>query len=162
MTRTHRFHITTGPFAGRTVDGFVIGVMNYPDQIAKESLTPDQVTNLYQINKEGFWYPEENIKIEFEGRLNSNTINTVADYGNVQDLVIPFDKYNQEIFVGDELYIASKNAVRKATVTKIAPKVTFASYGILIRKITVKDVDDGQTLVINQSRDTIKIIQQTA
>lgn len=109
----------------------------------------------------------------FEGKLESwecygNSVSHVKKYitdhwneqliyGNVQDLVIPFDKYNQEIFVGDELYVASKNAVRRVTVTKIAPKATFSSYGILIRKLTVKDLDDGQTLVINESRDTVKI-----
>ena len=155
MNPTHRYKIITGQFAGRVVDGFVIGIQDYPDQFKTENLTPDQVTALWQTNKEGFWYPEANVKIPFENRIQ--TVDQVVDYGNVQDLVIPFDKYNQEIFVGDTLYVASKNAVRLATVTKIAPKATMASYGILIRKITVKDVDDGQTLVINQSRDTIKI-----
>ena len=157
VTRTHRYKIITGQFAGRVVDGFQIGVFAYPDQIQIENLDHTQVTALYQTNKEGFWYPEEQVKIEFEKRIDSNSVGTVVDYGNVQDLVIPFDKYNQEIFVGDELYVASKNAVRRVTVTKIAPKATFASYGILIRKLTVKDLDDGQTLVINESRDTIKI-----
>ncbi len=157
VTRTHRYQIVTGPFAGRVVDGFPLGIQLYPDQIAIEKPTPDQVQDMWRNNPEGFWYPEEKVKIVFENRIDSRAVDTVVDYGNVQDLVITFDKYNQEIFVGDELYVASKNAVRRVTVTKIAPKATFASYGILIRKLTVKDLDDGQTLVINESRDTVKI-----
>ena len=149
-----RYKIISGPFAGRVVEGFEIGVRAYPSQIDEGYLTHDQIMNLHKYNRDGFWYPEENIKIEFENHIE---IGMVADYGNVHDLVINYDRYNQEIFVGDELFIASKNVVRRAVVTKIAQKVTMASNGVLIRKITVKDVDDGQTLTINESRDTIKI-----
>ena len=160
VTRTHRYRIVTGPHAGRVVEGFQIGYTAYPDQVAIEKLSHVQVMDLYQTNKEGFWIPGDNVKIDFENRIDSRSITTVVNYGNVEDLVITFDKYNQEIFVGDELYAASKNAVRRVKVTKIADKPVWTSNGIQ-RKLTVKDVDDGQTLVINESRDTVKVVQNT-
>ncbi len=153
----HRYKVITGKFAGQVVDGYQIGVQDYLDQIKTENMPHPQVMELYSRNKEGFWNIEAGEKIEFERRIDSTAVGAVVDYGNVQDLVIPFDKYNKEIFVGDTLFIASKNAVRRAVVTKIAPKATFASGGVLIRKLTVKDLDDDQTLTINQSRDTIKV-----
>lgn len=153
----HRYKVITGKFAGQVVSGFQIGVQAYLDQIKKENMDHAQVMALYTSNKEGFWAPEFNEKIEFEKRIDSNSVGEVVDYGNVQDLVIPFDKYNNEISVGDELYAAVKNAVRRVKVTKIAKKATFASYGVLLRKLTVTDLDTNQTLTINQSRDTVKI-----
>ena len=154
----HRYKVITGKFAGQTIEAYGIGYMAYPDQIKNENMNHEAVMNLYKVNREGVWYEAAAEKIEFERRIDSTSVGTVVDYGNIQDLVITFDKYNNEIFVGDELYAAVKNAVRRVKVTKIAPKATFASGGVLIRKITVVDLDSGQTLTINQSRDTVKII----
>lgn len=155
MNNIRRFKIQSGKYSGQIVDGFMIGIQNYPDQIKIENLNAQQIQDLWKDNKEGFWYPEENVKISFEERIKH--IGETIDYGNVEDLVIPFDSYGVEIFNGDTLYVASKNVVRRAVVTKIAPNATMASYGVINRKITVKCEDDGQTLVINNSRDTVKI-----
>ena len=155
MERTHRYKVVTGKHAGKVVEGFHIGHMLYPDQIAIEKMEHEQVMSLYTTNKDGFWCPELAEKIDFESKISSANVGEVVDYGNVHDLVITFDKYNKEIFVDDILYAAVKNAVRRVKVTKITKTATFALYGILQRKLTVTDLDTGKTLTINESRDTI-------
>jgi hypothetical protein len=47
--------------------------------------------------------------------------------------------------------------VRRVTVIKIAKKPFMASYGIVNRKLTVRDEAEDQTLTINDPRATVKV-----
>jgi hypothetical protein len=72
-------------------------------------------------------------------------------------LCVPFDRYGNEIKEGDMIMIASKNEVRRVEVIKIAKKPYMASYGIMNRKLTVRDDVEDQTLTINDPRATVKV-----
>jgi hypothetical protein len=147
---------------GLVADGIQIGVQDYPDQYEIEQLTIDQIKLLWEDkhNKgldEGIWineakqsfYPSDRRKIEIDEEGVS--------YDDVyMDLCVPFDRFNKEIFVGDTIYISSKNEVIPCVVEKIAKKPFIASYGIVNRKLTVRPVEGGAAKTINDPRSTVK------
>lgn len=151
-----RFKILKGQFANQVVDGIDIGYQDYPEQFAKESFTYQQHQKRYETHNQAIWLNEPQVRVERTDPRNVKITPEGVNYSNdFIDLCTPFDRYSKEIFVGDELYVAVKNEVRKATVTKIAEKPFQASYGIMWRKLTVKD-DNGYTITINDYRTTIK------
>jgi hypothetical protein len=147
---------------GLVGDGIQIGVQDYPNQYEIEQLTTDQIKLLWEDkhNKglgEGIWineakqpfYPSirRKIQIDEEG----------VSYDDVyMDLCVPFDRFNKEIFVGDTIYISSKNEVIPCVLEKIAKKPFMASYGIMNRKLTVRPVEGGAAKTINDPRSTVK------
>lgn len=169
MTRTrhHHYKLLSGPLACRVFIGEQIGFQEYPNQIAQEQLTPEAIGKLreqqYSLNRcEGIWlYELEQAvyrPVPVQGKPPKVEIlpEGVVYDGVYQDLCTPFDRYNHMICVGDELYIASSNEVRLVKVVRIADKPFQASYGIMNRKLTVRDELEGQTLTINDPRATVK------
>lgn len=147
-----KIKILTGQLRGNVVDGFYIGVQEYPNQLKERIFSDQELMDLYE-NSDGVWIPL------FKQRITVGRLLQVTDalyYENMIDFVTPFDKYNQPVEVGDTLFVASSNSVRKAIVTMIASEVTFTS-GVYTRKLTVKDVDNDQVLVITNSKDTVRI-----
>jgi len=171
MARTylHRYKVLTGPSKGMISDGQQIGVQDYPDQFIVEKFSHEQIRAM-QDDKyrrgltEGIWLNElshpmyrpapiqgvrpPKIEITEEGVNYDDTY---------MDLCVPFDRYNNEIKVGDTLMVASKNEVRRVEVVAIAKKPYMASYGIMNRKLTVRDEAEDQTLTINDPRATVKV-----
>jgi len=171
MSRTyvHRYMILFGPMKGLISDGQHIGMQDYPEQIRFEQLTHEQIKKLIDDKydrglTEGIWIDklghalyrpipskgvhQAKIEITEEG----------VNYDDVyMDLCVPFDRYNNEIKVGDTLMVASKNEVRRAIVKAISAKPYMESYGIINRKLTVYDEFEKQTLIINDPRATIKV-----
>ncbi len=170
MARTypHRYKILTGDLKGLVSDGQQIGVQDYPEQFVIEQMTYEQITakqrDMYDRGEiEGIWLDEASRPMYRPiPKLGSQPKIEITDegvnYDDVyMDLCVPFDRYNNEINVGDTLMIASKNEVRRVTVIKIAKKPFMASYGIMNRKLTVRDEAEDQTLTINDPRATVKV-----
>lgn len=160
----HRYKILSGQFAGQVFDGQDIGYQDYPGQFAKmqeadtyRDLIRDHM-NLHQTRGNGIWLDSLQIPIYRDpNREREITVGKTVNYQDLyEDLVAPFDRNNNEIQVGDMIYISSSKEVRLVKVMKIAAKVYQASYGIMQRKLTVRDEQEGQTLTINDSRATMK------
>jgi hypothetical protein len=164
----HRYKVLTGPLKGFVGEGVQIGVQDYPDQFKNEQLTTDQITCLWQdkYNKglgEGIWINE--VKQPFYRLISGpglrqpkvETTDEGVNYDDVyMDLCVPFDRFNKEIFVGDTIYISSKNEVIPCVVEKIAKKPFMASYGIMNRKLTLRPTEGGTAKTINDPRSTVK------
>lgn len=110
--------------------------------------------------RQGIWIPSLQIKLNDNIRINNSDITDVGIVHDAYtDLVTPFDRDNNEIHVGDRLYIAVKNDVRRARVTKIAARPQYVSSTGYTRKLSVVD-ESGQKLTINSGRSTIRDPQQ--
>lgn len=165
----HRYKVLSGHLIGQIFDGQQIGVQDYPDQFAKESFTHDQIRALQDLRykqglTEGIWLNEPKLALyrplPVQGgyRPKIEITDEGVNYDDVyMDLCVPFDRYGVEIKVGDTIMIASKNEVRRVKVEKIAKKPFMASYGIVNRKLTVRDDLEDQTLTINDPRATVKV-----
>lgn len=164
----HRYKVLTGPMKGLVSDGVQIGVQDYPEQFIVEKLSYEQIRAI-QNDKyhrgliEGIWLNEAQEPIYCNipklGHPPKKEITEEGvNYDDVyMDLCVPFDRYGNEICVGDTLMIASKNEVRRVEVVAIAKKPFMASYGIMNRKLTVRDNVEEQTLTINDPRATVKV-----
>lgn len=167
MTRKypHRYRMLTGPLAGQVSEGEQIGLQDFPGQFdqcleahgidARNALVQQKL----QTNSEGVYLYAFNEVVRRAPGHSGGKVEigkTVVYDGIYEDLVVPFDRNGEEINVGDMIYMAVKNEVRLGEVVKIAEKVTMASYGIMQRKLTVRDHEEQQTLTINDSRATIK------
>ena len=171
MSRVYmkRYKVLSGPMKGLVADGQQIGTQDYPNQFVIEQMTYEQITakrdESYKRGEcEGIWLNEvasplyrplpvqgvrpPKVEITEEGVNYDDTY---------MDLCVPFDRYNNEIKEGDMIMIASKNEVRRVKVVKIAKKPFIASYGIVNRKLTVRDEVENQTLTINDPRATVKV-----
>lgn len=105
---------------------------------------------------QGIWIPALEVKLTDNVRtLNSDITDQGIVHDAYTDLVTAFDRDNNEILVGDRLYIAVKNDVRRATVTRIAARPQYVSSTGYTRKLSVTD-EQGQKLTINTGRSTIK------
>jgi hypothetical protein len=160
MARTynHRYKVLTGTMKGLVSDGQQIGFQDYPDQFVKEGWDSHTIVAKTSGKKEGIWLTEQCVRVQRNDYRNTTITEEGVAYGDdFMDLCVPFDRYNNEIHVGDTLMIASKNEVRRVEVIKIAAKPFQASYGIMNRKLTVRDEAEDQTLTINDPRSTVKI-----
>ena len=159
----HRYKVLSGPNAGLVSDGQQIGVQDYPEQIVLESFTSQEIARLGKDKYdkglgEGIWLKEIRQPM-YRSAIHSKTEITEegVNYDNTyMDLCVPFDRYGNEIKVGDTLFIASKNEVRRAEVIAISKKPYMASYGIVNRKLTVRDEVEDQTLTTNDPRSTVR------
>jgi hypothetical protein len=80
----------------------------------------------------------------------------VGDTNQYADVVVKSLWLNKEIFVGDTIYISSRNEVIPCVVEKIAKKPFQASYGIMNRKLTARPIEGGTAKTINDPRSTVK------
>lgn len=150
-----RFRVLVGFIAHQVYDGFEIGIQRYPDQFKLENLTYEQIMKMHQTDHSGIWLSELNTKIEHTDPRNVTITDEGVNYSNNYiDLCVPFDRNGTEISVGDYLYAAVRNEVRKVKVTKIAKK-PFHATGAMVRKLTVVD-EEQQTLTINYPYSTVK------
>lgn len=170
MARTypHRYKILTGDLKGLVIDGQQIGVQDYPEQFVLEKFDSHQVAAMAKDKYdqgvyEGIWLEEVSRPMYRPiPKLGSQPKVVITEegvnYDDVyMDMCVPFDRYGNEIGVGDTLMIASKNEVRRVEVIAIAKKPFMASYGIMNRKLTVRDEAEDQTLTINDPRATVKV-----
>lgn len=156
MARTylHRYKVLSGPMKGLITDGVQIGFQDYPEQFVIEGWDSHTISG----KKEGIWLTEPGVRVQRNDYRNTTITEEGVSYGDdYMDLCVPFDRYNNEIKVGDTLMIASKNEVRRVEVIAIAKKPYMASYGIMNRKLTVRDNVEEQTLTINDPRATVKV-----
>lgn len=168
----HRYKVLSGTYSGLVTDGVQIGYQDYPDQFQKENMTFDQIRDIQKAKQdqglfEGIWLELVQQPLYRPVRkLGTQPKVDITDEGVTyndiyMDLCVPFDRYGNEIHVGDTVMVASKNEVRRAVVTKIASKPNMASYGIMQRKLTVRDELEQQTLTIADSRATVVIERNT-
>ena len=160
MARTylHRYKVLSGPMKGLITDGVQIGFQDYPEQFVKEGWDSHTIVAKTSGKKEGIWLTEPGERVQRNDYRNTTITEEGVSYGDdYMDLCVPFDRYNNEIKVGDTLMIASRNEVRRVEVIKIATKPFQASYGIMNRKLTVRDNTEDQTLTINDPRATVKV-----
>ena len=157
-TYTHRYKVLSGPMKGLVADGNQIGFQDYPEQFVVEGWDSHTIVAKTSGKKEGIWLKEQGVRVQRNDYRNTTITEEGVSYGDdYMDLCVPFDRYNNEICVGDTLMIASKNEVRRVEVIKIATKPFQASYGIMNRKLTVRDEAEDQTLTINDPRATVKV-----
>ena len=164
----HRYKVLTGPMKGLVSDGQGIGCQDYPDQSKIENLTHEQLMakqrSMYDRGeRDGIWLDEVSrpmyLPLPIQGvrppkvEITEEGVNYDDTY---MDLCVPFDRFNKEIFVGDTIYISSKNEVIPCVVEKISKKPFQASYGIMNRKLTVRPIEGGTAKTINDPRSTVK------
>ena len=154
----HRYKVLSGSLQGMVTEGVQIGFQDYPEQFAIEGWDSHTIVTKTSDKKEGIWLSEPGVRVQRNDYRNTTITAEGVSYGNdYMDLCVPFDRYNNEIKVDDILMIASKNEVRRVQVVKIADKPFQASYGIMNRKLTVRDHEENQTLTINDPRATVKV-----
>jgi hypothetical protein len=170
----HRYRILSGPLAGTVANGINIGDQDYPDQWKIESLTHDRILERrVRVQAQGLcggiWLIDTQQVVRrplpVQGGYRSKVEITPegVNYDDVyMDLCVPHDRYGNEIHVGDTLIVASKNEARRVVVERFATKPFMASYGIMQRKITVRDELEQQTLTINDCFATIRVGNETA
>ena len=157
-TYTHRYKVLSGSMKGLVATGQQIGFQDYPEQFVKEGWDSHTIVAKTSGKKEGIWLTEQAVRIQRNDYRNTTITEEGVAYGDdFMDLCVPFDRYNNEIHEGDTLMIASRNEVRRVKVIKIALKPFQASYGIMNRKLTVRDEAEDQTLTINDPRATVKV-----
>jgi len=166
---THRYKVLSGPMQGLVTNGRQIGEQDYPEQFLIEKMTHEQIMakrdEHYNRNGcSGIWLNEPEKAIYLPKPVQGVRVPKIeitdegVNYDDVyMDLCVPFDRYGNEIKEGDMIMIASKNEVRRVEVIKIAKKPYMASYGIMNRKLTVRDDEENQTLTINDPRATVKV-----
>lgn len=165
----HRYKILSGHLTDLVSDGQQIGVQDYPEQFFTEKMSPDQIMSCQQAKHalgfwEGIWLDKVKqpiyrpLPVQGVRQPKTEITEEGVNYDDVyMDLCVPFDRYGNEISVGDTLMIASTNEVRRVQVIAIAKKPFMAGYGIVHRKLTVRDDLEDQTLTINNPRSTVKI-----
>ena len=163
----HRYKVLTGPMKGLVADGQQIGTQDYPEQFKIENMTHEQIMakqrDMYHQGMcDGIWLNEVSSPMYRPiSKLGTQPKVTFDEEGvnyddTYMDLCVPFDRFNKEIFVGDTIYISSKNEVIPCVVEKIAKKPFQASYGIMNRKLTVRPIEGGTAKTINDPRSTVK------
>lgn len=145
----YRYKVLTGPLKNGIFEGQHIGAQEYLDQAKIEGVAKD--------TEYGVWLNEPKVKINRTNYRDVTITDEGVNYSNdYMDLCVPFDRFNREIFVGDTIYISSKNEVIPCVVEKIAKKPFMASYGIMNRKLTVRPTEGGTAKTVNDPRSTVK------
>lgn len=138
-----RFLIKTGEHAGKIVEGQGCNARAYPTAPVDLSLG------------DGIWIHSLNLRIKQEYDQASGCTGC-GNYVHYKDLVIPFDKNGNELFVGDKIYFSSKNCVCIGEIKKFGVEY-HVGCGWMQRKMTVTDIHTKQTHTINVPVHTIKI-----
>jgi hypothetical protein len=143
-----RYKILTGEHAGKIVEGYGCNARPFVP-------CPDSMIDVSKYG-DGVWFPSLNLRLKQEYDYASGRTGC-GKYVNYENLVVPFDKYGKEIFVGDKLYIASSKEVKLVEVVKFGSEY-HVGCGWMQRKLTVKDLDTNKTLTINVPAHTIKVV----
>ena len=158
--KLYSYLVQQGPHAGKVIDAFHIGFQAYPDQIKLENIEfTKPVDKNFYARGQGVWCDalQERFLLQPDHAHVPPVISDAGvDHGDLLDLCVTRDRNNQEVAVGDWLYVSSSGAVRLAQVMKIAKRPYFMGYSTYVRKLTVRDHEAEKTLTINNSRDTIK------
>lgn len=157
MTVLSRFRLLKGPFAGDMFDGTAIGIYRSMHEIMNQETSPlsqSDMTQRYMDGLSNIWLNEPAVSIAYDPR--ALRLNDTAVFDKIEDLVIPFDRNNIELFVGDPVYFAQSNVVRKGTVEKFSKLVHMPNFGIFCRKVTIRPEDGTKAVCINDSRSTLK------
>lgn len=171
MSRTykHRYKVLSGELQGLVTEGFQIGYQDYLNQFSIEKLDSNEISAFVQKQQdkglyEGIWLSEpakaihRPLPVQGVRQPKVEITDEGVNYDDVfMDLCVPFDRYGNEIKVDDIIMVASKNEVRRVQVVAIATKPHMATYGIMNRKLTVRDHEENQTLTINDPRSTVKV-----
>lgn len=130
---------------GRKARGYSIGFRDTPDGEAS-----------YEKFKWGSWVTCNDIdwfKIDLPERDRVIGEDTMTYSNGIVQHFTPRDANDNEITIGATLFVAVRNGVRKAVVTKISP-LYHAGYGHYTRKLTVKCEGETKANTINDPRDT--------
>lgn len=169
MSRTylHCYKILSSLHAGSIHYGVQIGSQQFPGQFT--GLTHDVVMKLQEAMHKrnqchGIWLNDVEQAVYLpvpNGRPPKVEITEQGvNYDDVYiDLCVPFDRFNNVIFVGDEVYASIGNEVVPCVVEKIAKKPYMASYGTMQRKITVRMLEGGTARTVNDSRTMVKVMK---
>lgn len=123
--KLQRFRILTGEHAGKIVDA-------YDAWVRPRIPCPESEVDM-RLNA-GIWVPSLNIRI-------AGTKDEKGKYNEYEDLVVPFDRYNNEIKVGSIVFYAARDLdVRKMEIVKLGD-VFHAGCGWYQRTIHGKDLD---------------------
>lgn len=140
----YRYLIKTGKYAGQVFDGVGCNAREHPDAVPDTSKYGD-----------GIYIPE--LKLRFkQTHLPYGTAKHCADFLDYEDLVIPFDRDGNEIFVGDKLYASIDKEVCRVTVLKIGI-VYHQGCGWMTRKLSIMNEETNKKCTINNPSSTIKI-----
>lgn len=134
-----RYLIKTGVHAGKTIEGKPCVVGQSPAG-----------WNLFGVE-----FPSVDMVLADEPIPHPLLAKHPQDTVHWESLAIPFDRYGQEIRVGDYLYVGVKNAVHQVRVLSIGEPY-HPGYGIVNRKLTCSDLDNNRTRTINTPGDTIR------
>lgn len=140
-----RYLIKTGEYQGKIFDGEGCNARQYP------GADPD-----YSKYGDGIYINEINLRIK-QQHLPSGQAKHCADFVDYEDLVIAFDRYGNEIFVGDTLYASIDKEVCKVSVLKMGD-VYHQGCGWMTRKLSIKNEETGKKGTLNNPSGTIKII----
>lgn len=141
----YRFFIKTGPYAGKVFDGMHCNGRAHPDA------EPD-----FAMYGDGIYIPELNLRMKKQ-YLPSDDAKHFGETVDYEDLVIAFDKYGNEIFIGDVLYASINKEVCKVTVLKLGAPY-HQGCGWMARKMSVLNEDTGKRSTLNDPSATIKIL----
>jgi len=129
--KPHRYKILLGPHVGETHDGFQIGARFTPDGEVSWNKTSDRV-----------WIPT--LKMSF-----------LDDGFQCEDLVVPFDKFGQEICLWDYVYAVRSKGVIRCSVIEIGKKY-HQGCGWHTRILKLSDVDTKTKFSTNNPHECIK------
>jgi hypothetical protein len=144
--KTQRYLLKTGEHAGKIVEGQGCNARPFPDSTDVD----------WAKYGDGIWIPSLELRIR-ERRDGSYKAKHCGDYIDYEDLVIAFDKFGAEIFVGDTLYVANSNKeVIRLKIEKIG-KEFHAGCGWMQRTLHGIDIDSGERTKTSYPSRAIKI-----
>jgi len=149
MSSKMRIKILTGQFAGGVYEAVGCNGRPHPDIEYNSTTGPGLGDGIYIVAL--------GLRIKKEHNPNAKHCGHSLHY---EDLVIPFDRFDNEIFVGDKIHAAVGDECRRLVVKKIGTEY-HVGCGWMQRKLTCTDLDSGKTVTINKPARTIKIIGDT-
>ena len=149
----------SGQYTGQILDGMNIDYWDYPNQANVENIGPYDYQKRREMrdkNYPGIWIRDLDVKIEYDPRTPITIENDGVHYGtDFIDLCLPFDRYGEELTVGNIVMIAVSNSVKIATITRIKNITKYN--GEYVRSITCRDKHEQKTHSITDSYATVKI-----
>ena len=136
MAVLSRYRILTGPLAGQ--EHIAHGL--------NRRATPDGEVN--SRLGDGIWIPALQVRVAADGQNHQATA--------YEDLIAPFDRFGNEIEVGDTLHASVAKQVRRVKVRALGKKY-HQGCGWWTRKLRVEDIDSGKRTTLNTPSYTIKV-----
>ena len=123
------YRIKTGPHAGEIHLGVCLNGRKRPEEPYDKS-----VGEGIFIAGLSLWLPRV-----------AGPVMSLTDFLHYEDLVVPFDRFGQEIKVGSHLYVAVAKEVRRMVVRRLG-KAVHVGYGHVQRALHADDLDGGKSL----------------